>query len=137
VLRFGEFDSDLAAIPAWLPLAVAAGSIGYAVYLALLGRKSPDNSASAHTSEMLVNWPSATDRRYFDSELQLATSYIDLARSTRVQSDAVECRGRALAIHSELQSWIRTHGGDAGFEHGLERLLWYIEATDDTAPRDF
>ena len=138
VLRLQEFDGDLAAIPSWLPLAIAAGSLGYAVYLALVGRKpgrradvSADNSASVFT------WPSETDRRYFDSELHLAASYIDLACSTRVESDAVECRARALAIYVDLESWITSHGGDADFEHKLQALHWRVAAADEAGTRDF
>ena len=138
VLRFQEFDGNLAAIPSWLPIAIAAGSLGYALYLALVGRRTGNTVAPpADSCASVFTWPSETDRRYFDSELHLAASYIELARSTRVRSDAVECRERALAIHAELESWTHSHGGDADFEHKLQSLHWRVAAADEAGTRDF
>ena len=133
-----EFEADLAALTAWLPLALAAGSLGYAVYLALSGRAGARDSAGASNApEHLVGWPSETDRRYFESELQLATSFLEFARSTRVRADALECVARAAAIRSDLSSWMRVHGGDATFERSLDRLGWLIDAGVDGPARDF
>lgn len=138
MLRFGTLDCDLAAVPSWLPIAVAAGSLGYAIYLALMGRAAQGNSVREERgSDLPATWPSATDRRYFESELQLAISFVDLARSTKVHADAVECRARASAIHTDLTSWTRTHGGEAEFERSLERLLWLIESASHDSSRDF
>ena len=138
MLRFGTLDVDLAAVPSWLPIAVAAGSLGYAIYLALMGRAPQSSSVTDEAvSDPPAAWPSATDRRYFESELQLAISFVDLARTTKVHSDAVECRVRATEIHTDLASWTRTHGGEPEFERSLERLLWLIESVSSDSSPDF
>lgn len=138
MLRFGTLDVDLAAVPSWLPIAVAAGSLGYAIYLALMGRAAQSHSTTEEAvSDLPATWPSGTDRRYFESELQLAISFVDLARATKVHSDAVECRARATEIHTYLASWTRTHGGEPEFERSLDRLLWLIESVSDNSSRDF
>ena len=138
MLRLRDLDSDLATISPWLPIAVAAGGLGYAVYLVLLGRTVGKPAVFAESSiAVALNWPRETDRKFFRSEVQLAHTYLELGRSARVARDAAECRSRASEIHISLALWIACHGGDAGFQWELDRLRWLIEAQDTSGSVDF
>lgn len=133
-----ELVCDLSMIPAWLPVAIAVGSVGYAVYATLAGR-SPQVEDTTETTASAgpVLWPSDIDRRYFESEMHLASKYIELARSTRVEADSRECLARAADIHADLATWIRCRGGDAEFEAEVKRLQWQIDAACASIIRDY
>jgi hypothetical protein len=104
------------------------------VYLALLGRTVRKQPVLAQENPVVpppaAAWPREMDQKYFDSELHLALSYLELARFARVAEDAADCRERALEIYTDLSSWITCHGGQSGFDRELDRLRWLIEALD-------
>jgi hypothetical protein len=70
------------------------------------------------------NWPEPVDLRYFQSEIRMASEYLEISLSE--PDFAQECTSRALRRYILLCGWVQSNGGDARLEQQLQCLRWRI-----------